>query len=222
MPSDQNNTRFESRQINDTLNRLQESKTSHTILIYPNLRALRKVYSKYLNIKIQKNRIVVILPYYETVESVKKNLRLVTDSKQISFAENIDVIKTENSILVFDSYDIMSYPSIQPMNVSSPTLSSHDIPIINFLSSTLAHADNLNKDSVEFWIDMGPFFNSKLNIKYLLQYEKISSRLFKDTILRQYCLFHKRDFEIRLKDKQQNNVLDCHQKKIFMMDRPQP
>jgi len=222
MPSDQNNSRFESRQVSNTLNRLQESKTSHTILIYPNLRTLRKVYSKYLNIKIQKNRIVVILPYYETVESVKKNLRLVTDSKQISFAENIDVIKTENSILIFDSYDIMSYPSIQPMNVSSPTLSSHDIPIINFLSSTLAHADNLNKDSVEFWIDMGPFFNSKLNIKYLLQYEKISSRLFKDTILRQYCLFHKRDFEIRLKDKQQNNVLDCHQKKIFMMDRPQP
>jgi hypothetical protein len=70
MPSDQNNTRFESRQINDTLNRLQETKTSHTILIYPNLRTLRKVYSRYLNIKIQKNRIVVILPYYETVESV--------------------------------------------------------------------------------------------------------------------------------------------------------
>ena len=57
MPSDQNNTRFESRQINDTLNRLQESKTSHTILIYPNLRALRKVYSKYFNIEIQKKEL---------------------------------------------------------------------------------------------------------------------------------------------------------------------
>lgn len=55
------------------------------ILIYPNLRTLRKVYSEYLTIKIQKNRIVVILPYYETVESVKKNLRMVTDSKQNDF-----------------------------------------------------------------------------------------------------------------------------------------
>lgn len=222
MPSDQNNTRFESRQINDTLNRLQESKTSHTILIYPNLRTLRKVYSKYLNIKIQKNRIVVILPYYETVESVKKNIRMVTNSKQNDFAESNDGVKSENSRLVFDSYDIMNNPSIKPMNVSSSIFSGHDMPIINFLCRTLAHADSLNKESVEFWIDMGPFFNSKLNIKYLLQYEKISSRIFKDTILRQYCLFHKKDFEIRLKDKQQNNILDCHLKKIFMMDRPQP
>lgn len=146
----------------------------------------------------------------------------MTESKQNDFAESGDGVKSENSILVFDSYDIINNPSNKPMNVSSQTPSIHDMPIINFLSSTLAHADNLNKDSVEFWIDMGPFFNSKLNIKYLLQYEKISSRLFKDTILRQYCLFHKKDFEIRLKDKQQNNVLDCHQKKIFMMDRPQP
>lgn len=118
----------------------------------------------YLNIKIQKNRIVVILPYYETVESVKKNLRLVTESKQNDFAESGDGIKTENSILVFDSYDIINNPSNKPMNVSSQTPSIHDMPIIN-LSSTLAHADNLNKDSVEFWIDMGPFFNSKLNIQ---------------------------------------------------------
>jgi len=147
---------------------------------------------------------------------------MVTDSKQNNFAESNDGIKSENSILVFDSYDIMNNPSLKPVNISSPAFSGHDMPIINFLYSTLAHADSLNKESVEFWIDIGPFFNSKLNIKYLLQYEKISSRILKDTILRQYCLFHEKDFEIRLKEKQQNNVLDCHLKKIFIMDSPQP
>lgn len=144
------------------------------------------------------------------------------ESKQISFAESIEGIKNENSILVFDSFDIINNQNIKPVNFSSPTFSGHDMPIINYLCNTLAHDDSLNKESVEFWIDMGPFFNSKFNIEYLLEYEKISSRIFMDTILRQYCLFHKKDFEIRLKDKQQNNVLDCHLKKIFMMDRPQP
>ena len=93
---------------------------------------MRKVYSEYLNIKIQKNRIVVILQYYETVESVKKNLRLVTDSKQNDFAESNDGVRSENSILVFDSYDIMNNPNIKPVNISSPNFLGHDMPIISF------------------------------------------------------------------------------------------
>lgn len=116
----------------------------------------------------------------------------------------------------------MNNRTINLANISSRIFSEHDMAIINFLCNTLTHADSLNKESVKFWIDMGPFFKSKLNIRDLLQFEKISSRIFKDTILRQYCLFHEKDFEIILNDKQQNNVLDSHLKKIFKMDRPQP
>ena len=134
---------------------------------------MRKVYSKYLNIKIQENRIVVILTYYETVESVKKNLRMVTDSKQNDFAESNDGLKSENSFLVFDSYDIMNNRTINPANISSRIFSEHDMPIINFLCNMLTHANSLNKESVKFWIDIGPFFKSNQHQRFVTVRENV-------------------------------------------------
>jgi hypothetical protein len=50
----------------------------HSILIYPNLSALRKVYSQYAKNRLEEaNEILLIIPYYETTDSVRAVLRNV-------------------------------------------------------------------------------------------------------------------------------------------------
>jgi hypothetical protein len=47
-------------------------------LIYPNLSALRKVYSQYAKKRLEEaNEILLIIPYYETTDSVRAVLRNV-------------------------------------------------------------------------------------------------------------------------------------------------
>jgi hypothetical protein len=98
---------------------------------------------------------------------------MVTDSKQNDFAESNDGLKSENSFLVFDSYDIMNNRTINPANISSRIFSEHDMPIINFLCNMLTHANSLNKESVKFWIDIGPFFKSNQHQRFVTVRENV-------------------------------------------------
>jgi hypothetical protein len=48
----------------------------HSILVYPNLSALRRVYSQYAKKRLEEgNEILLIIPHYETTDSVRHVLR---------------------------------------------------------------------------------------------------------------------------------------------------
>jgi hypothetical protein len=48
---------------------------THSILVYPNIETLRETYSRYAKMQLEdNNEIVLILPYYETADKVRKIL----------------------------------------------------------------------------------------------------------------------------------------------------
>ena len=68
------------------------------LIVYPDLNILRKVYSYYINTALNdKNETVIVLPFFETTDTVRRALR------ESEF--DIDVTKHEKqrSLLVMDS-----------------------------------------------------------------------------------------------------------------------
>src|SRR6188472_2268907 len=90
---------------------------SHSILVYPNIETLREAYSRYAKKQLEdNNEIVVILPYYETTDKVRKTLTdgfvTIADGNDAAAAVNdnesnnvIDVRKyeKEGSLMIIDS-----------------------------------------------------------------------------------------------------------------------
>jgi hypothetical protein len=62
----------------------------HVVIIYPNLYALREIYSHYCNIALKNNELVLILAYYQTAECIRLTLNEL----------DIDVEKYEKDNLI--------------------------------------------------------------------------------------------------------------------------
>src|SRR2546423_14011526 len=61
---------------NDILDHLTHAEYgTHSILVYPDIETLRETYSRYAKSQLEdNNEIVLILPYYETADKVRKTL----------------------------------------------------------------------------------------------------------------------------------------------------
>ena len=61
---------------NEILEHLNQAEYgTHSILVYPNIETLRETYSRYVKSQLEdNNEIVLILPYYETANKVRKTL----------------------------------------------------------------------------------------------------------------------------------------------------
>src|SRR5215207_379195 len=111
---------------------------AHFLIVYPNLQTLREMYSHYTKSALfEGDEIVVILPFYETTDNVR---RILSEN-----GANIDVRKheKEQSLLVMDS--VRSY------------FGSKD-GIMPFVKQTVKFAKNSGKNSVSVLGDIGSLF----------------------------------------------------------------
>ena len=61
--------------LNDIVHSLNRTEPgSHQIVVYPELGILREIYSNYIHEQLHNNEIVLMLPFYETVDSIKEVL----------------------------------------------------------------------------------------------------------------------------------------------------
>ena len=62
--------------INDVLYHMNEAEYgAHYIIIYPNLNTIRQLYPSYIHRQIQENNeIVLVNPFYETIDSIRQLL----------------------------------------------------------------------------------------------------------------------------------------------------
>ena len=120
---------------------------AHYILIYGDLITFRQIYSYYTKIQLEENNeLVLLLPYYETTDTVRCHLR-----------ENehacIDVRKYEKEGSLAIIYSVRAY-----------FCSTSIMTFVERLVKHVKHAEKLGKDSVTGIADMGAFFqfnNSK-------------------------------------------------------------
>ena len=135
------------------------------------------------------SEIVLILPYLETVGSVKQILS--EDSA------NIDVRKyeKEQSLLIMDS--LKGYFGLQE-------------GLIPFLLQTADFAKKSGK-SLSVLSDMGSFFyyNKKDD---LLQYEMSLPSRYERMNLKGFCAYHQRDFDKRFSEKERQDLIKHHGK----------
>ena len=162
----------------ETSQELHESEFgAHFLVVYPDLVTFRETYSQYVKEAMKDNEIVIILPFYETVNDVRRIMS--EDGLGISVRR----YEKEQSLLIMDS--LKAYSGLR----------SNLIP---FLNQTVEYAKKSGKDGVTVIGDMGSFFYSQNTNSNLLQYEMTLPRVFEDMNLKGFCFYHRRDFNGRL------------------------
>lgn len=167
---------------------------THALVLYPDLLTLRELYSFYARSVLGDSEIVLILPYLETVGSVKRIL-----SEDIA---NIDVRKyeREQSLLIMDS--LKGYFGLQE-------------GLIPFLIQTADFAKKSGKN-LSVLSDMGSFFYYD-NKDDLLQYEMALPSKYEKMNLKGFCAYHQRDFDKRFSEKDRQDLIKHHGKTLILL-----
>jgi len=200
-----------SRGMRDILDSLSQTQPgSHSIVVYPNLVTFRQIYSNYTDRELRNNRIVLILPYYETVQSVKKFLSLA----------NVDVSEFQRmgSLSIIDGNEAFFNHQGTDDTIDHDTHANNEKGnIVSLMRIMQKQALKLGKEGMTIILDLGCFFTQSLYD--LMLYEKSIPLIFKNTTLKQLCMYHQRDFDVRFTNSQQASLLDQHARSIIMVDK---
>ncbi|CAN5564524.1 hypothetical protein BH18THE1_BH18THE1_08270 [soil metagenome] len=194
---------FKYRGITHVMNSLLDiPPNSHTVLVYPNLNTIREIYRKYSLMVGQKGtEMFIILPYYETVEDVKRNL-MVDDN----CFETFEVMLKEGSLIIRDCHAILNEDTRTTANFLRDCPSGVSA-IAHFLKEMLTHATKIGKDTVSVWIDTGTFRSVESGHRSLFDYEQFIPLAFNDEVVKQFCLYHQKDFELKLSQLEEHKSL---------------
>ena len=186
-----------SRDAVETSQELHESEFgAHFLVVYPDLVTFRETYSQYVKEAMKDNEIVIILPFYETVNDVRRIMS--EDGLGISVRR----YEKEQSLLIMDS--LKAYFGLK-------------FGLIPFLNQTVEYAKKSGKDGVTVIGDMGSFFYSQNANSNLLQYEMTLPEVFEDMNLKGFCFYHRRDFNGRLTEQEKKALLEHHGKTKYLL-----
>ncbi len=183
---------------------LQADYGSHYIIVYPDLLTFRKIYSVYSKMQLEnKNDIVLLLPFYETTESVRKILSTSDDLSCDDRVSSLDIRKheKEGSLVIVDS---------KKAYFGSNTV----VEIKVFVGMLLEHAKHSGKTGVCVIADMGAFFYFN-KIQELIEHETTLPPKF-DLKLKAFCCYHESDFSDYLTKEQKQSLLHHHCKEMII------
>ena len=162
------------------------------MLVYPHLSMLKHIYSKYCKSQLEKGReIIVILPTYENLSSVRRTLTEV----------EVDVSRFENdgSLVILDS--VKGYFDSNP-------------DILSIFETLAKHAEDERGGGCSVISDMGSF--SFLNKeKELLEYESSLPSRFNSMKCKAFCGYHQANFD-RLSEEQKEQLFEHHNKNLII------
>jgi hypothetical protein len=170
---------------------------SHFLIQYPDLQTLREMYSHYIKSAVpDDNEIVVILPFYETTDNVRRIL------SEDSACIDVRKYEKEQRLLIMDSLKgyFGSAEGLMP-----------------FVKQTVEYAKDVGRENVSVLGDMGSFFYYKKKDD-LIGWEMELPRKF-DMNLKGLCLYHERDFA-RLSETEKQKLLKHHNKIFQLLPSP--
>ena len=188
--------------------------TAHTILVYPNMNTIREIYTNYIDTNSHAlSELFVLLPFYETIDSVKHNLMYNYESTQ-----NYENMKHDGSLIIQDANTVLGRDIKSNTDYVSQTYdeSPH---ILEFLNRVTSHSKRINRNTISLWIDTGVFYNFENGIDSLTNYERAFPSIVPNYPIKQFCLYHQKDFENRLNKQEQIEAVDKHQKRLLMVDK---
>jgi KaiC/GvpD/RAD55 family RecA-like ATPase len=162
------------------------------MLVYPDLHTFRRIYGQFTRAQLDDNRVVLLIPYYETTDSVRQVLSQL----------DIDVRKYEQnrSLVIVDSVKAYFHS---------------DVDIKSLLKMMAKDAKRTGKKGVSTIGDMGSFFlyeKQDQMIQYeteLLLEEKMNDDDANSVKIKGICSYHKDTFNT-LKKKEQQALFEHH------------
>ena len=173
---------------------LQSNYKEHNMLVYPSLDILRDIYSRYCKSQLEEGKeIVIILPTYENISSVKRTL---TD-------RGLDVSRFENddSLVIIDS--VKGYFESNP-----------DILSTFEMLAKRAEGEKGGDGGCSVISDMGSFSFLRKE-KELLEYEKSLRLRFDSMKCKWFFCYHQGNFD-RLSENQKGQLFDHHDKNLII------
>ena len=182
--------------VDDTLDQLSQAEYgAHYMVIYPDLVILRELYSNYLRKQIEgNNEIILINPFYETTDSVRR----VLSEKYNDGMDSISKYEKEESLVIADS--LKEYLGDQPLV---------------YIKKGLTNCAKMRKKGLSVLADLGAYTH-KSKHKELVEYELSLPRKY-DMRMKGYCLYHQKDFD-KLSDEQQQTLIEHHSKAVRIME----
>ena len=167
----------------------------HIVLIYPNLYALREIYSHYCNIALKNDELVLILTYYETAGRIRQTLKEL----------NIDVEKyeKENDLLIIED--------------SIETHSGYKKDFVSLLKILDKRQEKRHKNGISVIADMGVFFHFQNNKDALIDFESSLPSKF-DMNVKRICNYHSGDFD-RLEKYEKDGLIEPHHLRIKILPK---
>lgn len=195
---------------------------THSILVYPNIETLRETYTRYAKSQLEdNNEIVLILPYYETADKVRKTLSnsdfvnrgeaANSDSNNSNGSSIIDIRKyeKEGSLMIMDS--------VKGYFGSDSNYEGKD-RLMSFFKQLVKKAESLGKNGVSVIADLGSFYHHQsINAtEKLFEHELSLPSKYEGMKFRGFCAYHKADFDRRFTEDQKQKLRDHHDKALMI------
>jgi MEDS: MEthanogen/methylotroph, DcmR Sensory domain len=169
---------------------------AHYLIVYPDVTTLRELYVQYTKIQLEiSNDIVVLIPYYETCDTVR---RALTEN-----GGNIDVQKyekeDEGSLIILDS--VKAYFGL-----------GTKADLNKFIQNQVERAEKIGKNGVSVVTDVDSFHLFEI-VDKLIEYElALPSRY--AIRLKRFCIYDQNNFD-KLAEQQKQKLLSHHTKSFI-------
>jgi len=195
---------------------------AHSIIVYPNIQTLRETYSKYVKRQLEdNNEIVVILPYYETTDKVRKTLTdgfvTIADGNDAAAVNNNE----SNNVIDVGKYEkegsLMIIDSVKGYFGSDSDYEGED-RLMSFFKQLVKKAESLGKDGVSVIADLGSFYHHQSTnaTEKLFEHELSLPSKYEGMKFKGFCVYHKADFDKRFTEEQKQKLLDHHSKALMI------
>lgn len=157
----------------------------HNMLIYPDLKTYRKIYSESAKQALDNNEVVFLVTTYDSFDRIKDSLT------QEGISVNNEI--KEGNLVILDA-------------VKAYQIDIHGA--LKFVTTLAKRAESDRKSGVFGLTEMGSFFIAE-QIASLLEYEQSLPKMWELNNFKSACTYHKDDFAT-LSKKQQETLLSAH------------
>jgi MEDS: MEthanogen/methylotroph, DcmR Sensory domain len=173
----------------DIAQKLYESQGgSHFLVLYHDLVTFREMYSHYIKSALSNNEIVLVLPFYETIDSVRQILS--EDSACIDVRKK----EKEQSLLIIDG--LKGYFGLPN-------------GLMSFTKQLAEYAQTAGKNCVSIIGDMGPFFYNRKKDNLIGWELELPYRY--ELSMKGFCVYHERDLDRRLPENDKELLFGHHE-----------
>jgi hypothetical protein len=189
---------------NDVLKQLRQAEYgAHYIIVYYDMMTLRQLYTGYIKTQLEyNNELVLILPYYETTETVRSVLSENHSSNEGSI---IDVRKyeKEGSLIIIDSAEAYF---------------TSDNNLMSFVEKLAKQAQTSGRNGISVIADLASFYYFN-RIDKLIEYEMSLPTKYDDKMkLKGFCFYHQEDFDRRLSKEEKQKLVEHHDKALRVVN----